>query len=596
MKKSAIFISFNLFIFLLLSMPTVILAETTDSIEIRLRTFLDSYLHNDEYMVYVNEIKSRDALPQTPETQNDLVLPGVPGLDEKTRNVYSFDIRNEEQSAHIRTPFEISVVVEKNIEKRKIGFLRKVLPQIARVDQSFGDRFNFKVGPLVKAKREDPPLPSFVDDIMKYRNELISLGFGLFSAVAALILLSGFLSIMGAFVGRKTKSDPTSQLLNLNQAPSATPSIRQPNTINLANESDSTKHLPIGRSTHGEGAIIALIEELRIEAKTHPAALAQLLTLWVQGGANDQRHCGLLLAIFDIDTVNQIMKEMVPSDLDKIAPHINLEFDPKREENLIILIRAKQDLFKIAARSNQKKEYKLNLDFLSKSEDDVLAEILRGEPPQVFALISTIVPVHRFIDLINLMPNEKQSEYFQTLCHINSMPQTNRQEIESKLRTKFHKISEMSLTQNEKSRTITSILRQIQNPDRKKFILNEIKLGDIETYNQIKYHVLLFDDIMHLSDKALKILMIATKAESLAIVFSNSDRSLNDRVINSLNKSQAEIFIYELKRGYTPPIEEIYKHQSELISRLEFLIDQGLIARKEIQRNDTAAPSLRLAG
>ncbi len=536
-------------------------------------------------MVFVTEIPKDDQSTLIPAEKSRLDFPGIPGLSQDYADfrTYSFDIDNQTHNRIKRPEIKVSVVISKNVDKKRVSFFKKVLPQIARIKQAEGDLFSLKVGPLNKIAPPEKPEKTFMDTFMKYKKELLSLFIGLICALAGLIVLHGTFALFSA----KTAAKAASQVASQPSPPTAPLRSKEEDD---ENSNDGSKTSKSARSIFGsKDAVFDLMTELKGEADTHPARFAALLTAWIQEGSAGQYNAGTVLAIFEMKTTNKIMAKMVPSDLDLISDNIAVGFDLEDNENLHILIKAKQDLLKLVAQEKtEPRTSEVNTSFLKTLENDMLHEILADEPPETLALVSFVIPTHRIQDLVKELSPDDQTLYFNAICKVNMMPESLRTATFERLYARYTEINNFIFTRNDRAKTVLSALKSITDPLHKETVFNAIRDADPDTFNIVQSQVYFFNDLYQLSPKSLLLLVSEFPADRLASALTDCPKDFQEKVTHMLPKASRDIFVYERQRPNPPQKADVLEARNELLQLFERLVGQKLILLSDLNRQPIA--------
>jgi hypothetical protein len=348
-------------------------AQSTLEMEGLLKSYLANYLQPSEYLVMAR-IKP---VPQSTEPKkSDVELPGLPGWRESgaegnaTHSYYDADGKFH-MAFEDRPPMTISVIIDSAVDKQKVQLFKKILPEIARLRFDRGDELKFSTGKLDKAPAQEPikaPEPSWLDNVVKYKDTLIRLLGGIVAAIGVLLILQAVLRAVFP-----SKFNEVSQKPQIRPRSNQTPEPREADNSDKSQKaasalpgrgSEIASKLPerVGRLGLGginrnqlfsrDSLLYHTLLELNQEATDHPERLAQMLVEWISVGK--KQAAATLLNNFDMKIAERILERMSDSDVDLIQPFFSGQLDPFSEENHKVVNEARHDLIRLTAKRKKR--------------------------------------------------------------------------------------------------------------------------------------------------------------------------------------------------------------------------------------------------
>ncbi|MEQ1878496.1 MAG: FliG C-terminal domain-containing protein [Bdellovibrionia bacterium] len=585
---------------LIFAFGTIAFAGTAElnQVESRITSYLETYLNADEFMVIVTP-KSSSATPVKEKSQPKSNLPGMPGLASDGSVDYRtyFDLDGRIHEGGSGSAFTVHVVISKAIDKDRLRIFKKMIPLIARIDKTRGDEIRITSGTLDRSEPQNQTRNS-IDSIVQHKRELSSLGLGLLAAIAFIIGLHGLFNYLTADKQNKKPKHEAVGEVKPDGAPAANSegaskgSASDAGLPTAAPQALSRKHL-----YSKDSAIFDLIKEIGQEAKNHPDRIARLLTEWIQRGESGIRSAAMLLHNFELKVQEGVLAKMVPSDLDYLQPHVDINFDPFAEQNVLVIFNARQSLMKITAQSLREGDVSHDLAFMAQLEDEVLLEILRNEPSDILALACTQVPAHRVATVAKTLSPEKQTAFFVSLCRLDKIDNSARKEIAARLKRKLESSHLLAFTQTAKINAVANLLNHIPSPTRQEAILEAIKEVSPEVNSGVRDRILLFDDVVHLPDRILKILLLEADPVVVSVAFRESAQNLKDRITFNLPKASAEIFTFEVSELRNHSYDEVEKAKFKMVDLLQKLAAAKVVDFNEIKlARNTGSPVLKVVG
>lgn len=565
-------------------------------VEERLATYLNKYLDPYDYMVVVvpnKDIKGKENVEGVES------LPGVPGLNEEAEGQVEyksyFDVDGKLASSIPRPPISVQVVFSRRVSGESIRSFRKMLPYMANINSEYGDEIKVTVANLERPQSfQEMPVNAqaqhTLDVIMKYKSEMIW--------ASGVFLLTLFLFLLVHEVMAYIKVRTSSGTLNASR-PAATPSgaaaIASPSSgVEGADKNAPKNQLPNLAELYSKDRVLhSRIQEVIAQAKQHPHRLAKLLTQWLQAGDVGIRSAAILLHNLDMTTTDVILEKMIASDLDYLQAYMDLEFDAFSEENARVIMQARQDLMKIVAQTSGKESHE-HLGFIQSMEQDVLLEMLADESPKTIAYVSRALPAHRLTEVINRLDERKQQDFITEVCNFGMISDVEIAEMNRRLLDKASMFKKIVFTESDKTRTFINIVKNLKTEQARRDFLEGIRSQSLEIQQQVRSSIFLFEDVLRLSDRALKILVAEEDAVIVARAFSREQIEAKQRVRSVLSKTNLEIFEYELSRQSIFPNKEYEEARVSLVSRLSVLVYDKVIARTELHLEEVVSQDAEL--
>lgn len=573
------------------------LSAESFQIERRLNEVISTYLEPTEFLVVVRELESKKVYGADSAMVN---LPGTPGLgtDEKDAKYRGyFDLDGRLQNAKARPPVQVEVVLNREVSNETKTLLRRVIPAVAGFSKEYGDKVTIKSGNLESPMRQKwesnaQPRENWIDSLVKHQKEMSSLVLGLLTALAVLILINGLLGVFrerqkgASLAGAKSSEQQPGGALSESKV--APPQIQGEKLAEVSPQSPKMKdRAPLHTRDelyHKDSAFYEMVEEIRAQALQYPERVGEVVKRWIQEGEVGVRNASILLRNFKFATVEKIMAKMVASDLNCLQSYLDLEFDFFSEQNERVMLEARQELMKIVANSGSQYQSK-SMDFLGSLETHVLVELFRDEPVRTLVVASMGVPSNRLAEVLKTWPSIKQHEYFVSLVNVDRAESGEIERIQGHLKVKLQSMNQLLLTEDQKTDSIVQLLKNLSEEKQKVQVLESISAQSRSIYERVRSKVTLFQDVIDLPERAVKILTADEDPVIVARAFSRASSDAVERVKNALPKANQEIFDYELANRLQISDEQHASACASLVQKLEHLVFEKIISGYDLKRD-----------
>ncbi|RAP29502.1 hypothetical protein DID76_04005 [Candidatus Marinamargulisbacteria bacterium SCGC AG-414-C22] len=174
-------------------------------------------------------------------------------------------------------------------------------------------------------------------------------------------------------------------------------------------------------------------------------------------------------------------------------------------------------------------------DFVSYDniEDFIYLVNSQSLKPEYISLITSFLPSNLSAKLIKALPEKVQSKVATDLIEQRLGSRTLLDKLEKKLKTDM----ECFVGGEDK---FVRIFDNIAS-DNKKSIINKVKKENPKQYKKMRPHILLFDDIILLSDEEVQHVVSDVDLDTLAIALVHSDKKIKEFIMKNLTKSANDI-------------------------------------------------------
>ena len=549
-----------------------------EGVENRVRNYLGNYLLPSEYSVVVRA-KPIDRQRDPASQPSQAYLPGAPGWGQDTQANETRSYYDEGGNFHgnidDRPPISVDVIIDSSVEAAKVQLFKKVIPKLAAVNGSKGDDISITTGHLERTAPKEPPKPqepSFIDSLMKYKKELTALGLGLLAALAALILVHGVMTILANKAkGEEKLKDPPHRPF----PPDEPKEDLKPKSKGRLG-SDNDRQNPYSR----DASLTKLLAEVIDEAKSNPNKLARLISQWLQ--ENKVQQSGALLNNFDMPTSEKIAEFLTPAEMDRMRPFMTGQTDPYSEENANVANDARQDLIRISAKIKNESDNQ-RFAFLNRVDDEMLRELMKGESPKVFAMVSTLVSANRVaVHLKSLSPDEVK-EFFDALCNVSSLAPQEWDELAAALKAKMDRWHGAMVTDASKSRVILNLIHQLNDSDSQRKVLEQLELTSPAIGKKLRDSVYFFEDVIGLSESLLKVVFSQVDASDLSVALKGLDEVTVARLMGSMSKTTKEIVAFDLNSSRVFAPGSVMQAREQLVNVLQICILTGVVNPHDVR-------------
>jgi len=214
---------------------------------------------------------------------------------------------------------------------------------------------------------------------------------------------------------------------------------------------------------------------------------------------------------------------------------------------------------------------------LSTMSSDQLAAILNRETPGVIALILRYAPGSLAADVISQLPEDIRRDVIVFMCTSSDPAEEIVTRVEMHLNEKINSITKSKkLVDIDNIDLVASIIQHMPHS------MEEDMLSAIEEQSEfiamdVRDRLFTFEDIIGLSDQAMRRLMQEIDMSALAIALRNAKKELQDKFFLNMSKRAAEGLREDMQFSSKVRVSEVDAKQREIINAVRQLAADGEI-------------------
>ena len=224
-------------------------------------------------------------------------------------------------------------------------------------------------------------------------------------------------------------------------------------------------------------------------------------------------------------------------------------------------------------------------DFLQQAEARQVLSLINGEHPQTMALVLAHLRPERASAIMAGLPPADRAD---VAMRIPTMEQANPDAV-AIVAEALHQRAGSVLTSEESTTVIGGVqpLVEILNradPGTEKAILDGLVQHDESLAEQVRSLMFTFDDIVHLDDRAVQLVMRHTEIPSLAIALKGSNSEVMNKITSNLSERVRENLLEEIEIAGPVRRSEIHDARGAIVKTIRSLEESGqIIVRRDAE-------------
>jgi len=273
------------------------------------------------------------------------------------------------------------------------------------------------------------------------------------------------------------------------------------------------------------------------------------------------------------ETGRDVAKEFVASSETSGLAVQGLEFARNVIERTLGPEKAKRVLDQIAKETEGD-----GIKALTYMDPMVVANMVRGEHPQIIALILALMPPVRASLVLKELPEILMGDVMQRVAVIESIPQAAVKEIEAVIREQVLESEDSVGDVIEGVKVAAEILNQMESATETS-IIEFIDKSSSDLAVKIQEKMFVFTDLLELEDRAMQAILKEVETESLSIALKGADETVGEKFFKNMSERAATMLKEDIESRGPVRVSDVEAAQIAVVSVARKLEQEGKIMR-----------------
>lgn len=328
------------------------------------------------------------------------------------------------------------------------------------------------------------------------------------------------------------------------------------------------------------------------------------------GGESEQirgiRKAATFLLSLKADLAAEVMKNMDEDDVSAISEEMAAMQDVSRDDidrvfkeyseaGSIIQIepllhqilektlgpeRARELIERIRRRSREREPFQV----LRHLEPNALRQILKGEHPQVLALVISHLESEPGLEILREMSEDLRYDVVKRMAITNEMPYDMVRQVDDILSERAVEASELGARSAGRNRykNIAEMLN-LAEPTISKSILDRLGKDSPEVAAEIQSMMFVFEDLTKIADRDMQKVLGSIEKDLLPLALKTASAELNEKLLGNLSKRARQTLEDEMEMLGPKPLSDVEEAQKAIVETVRKMADDGEIT---IQRGN----------
>jgi flagellar motor switch protein FliG len=305
-------------------------------------------------------------------------------------------------------------------------------------------------------------------------------------------------------------------------------------------------------------------------------ALGQDTTAEILKYLNDYEIEDIAQAIAELKTVTTEQEDEVLEEFEQLlmaGKYISMggiEFARGALEKALGPRRAQQMLDRVSATTSG------GFYLLRNIAPNQIAPFISKEHPQTIALILAQLDPNQAAGVLNILPEELQSDVTYRVATIENISPQVLREIEESLAAELQAIITGQVTEIGGPKKVAEILN-MTGRSTEKAVLEKLDAQDPEIAEEIRNMMFTFDDIARLTDREIQLVLREVDTKDLAVALKGAQPEMQDRIFSNVSERVSTMIKEEMEFSGPVRLSDVEEVQLRIVQTVRQLEEAGQV-------------------
>jgi len=218
-----------------------------------------------------------------------------------------------------------------------------------------------------------------------------------------------------------------------------------------------------------------------------------------------------------------------------------------------------------------------------------LINLIKGEHPQVIALILSHINREKAAEIMTLLPEALSADVALRIIRTGQVQDDMIQELDRTLKAELYALGmrkrRVDTSKHDGIEALANILNEVDGKT-EEYVLSQIEDEDGDLAETIRQKMFLFEDLMKVDDKGFREILQNVNNEILVKALKTATGDLKDRILNNLSERAAEMLVEDMEVVGPVRLSEVEEAQQAMIKVAKKLEHEGRIILKGKGKDD----------
>ena len=214
------------------------------------------------------------------------------------------------------------------------------------------------------------------------------------------------------------------------------------------------------------------------------------------------------------------------------------------------------------------------LDILQWMDARSIADMIRGEHPQVCAIILSVLEHEVAADVLMFLPEENRSEVIQRVASLETVQPSAMAELEAIMKKQFSSSSNAASSSFGGIKAAAKIMNSTKTALEAQ-VMGGLEKLDAELMMKIQDNMFTFDNLLSVDSKGIQVLMRNVEPDMLMIALKGANEGVRDKFLENMSTRARGMFVDDMNAKGLLRIADVEEAQKTIMRIARKLSDSG---------------------
>ena len=214
------------------------------------------------------------------------------------------------------------------------------------------------------------------------------------------------------------------------------------------------------------------------------------------------------------------------------------------------------------------------LEILKWMDARSIAEMIRGEHPQVVAIILSVLEHTVAADVLNFLPTEARPEIIQRIASLDTVQPSAMEELEQIMMKQFASNSSSKSSSFGGVKAAAQIMNSVK-VELESAIMSGLSVIDADLMQKIQDNMFTFENLVGVDNRGIQAIMRKAEPDLLMVALKGAPDFVKDKFLDNMSARARVMFVDEMESKGPLRISEVEEAQKNIMRQARKLSDAG---------------------
>ncbi len=203
-----------------------------------------------------------------------------------------------------------------------------------------------------------------------------------------------------------------------------------------------------------------------------------------------------------------------------------------------------------------------------------VAEVVRGEHPQIVAIVLSYLDADHAAEVLNMLPENVRADIMMRIATLDGIQPEALSELDAMLEQQFSTASASKSSGIGGVESAANIMNFLDSSS-EEAVMEVIKESDEQLGESIEDLMFVFENLKEVDDRGIQTLLREISTEHLIPALKGADETMREKFLKNMSKRAAEMLRDDLEVSGPIRLSDVEAAQKEILSTARRLSDQG---------------------